>query len=177
MLGLRDALAVSGMYLGVDPGFTGALAIYSAETKQLIVQDMPILEIKGRKQIDLYALHYWIDIFARSIKLAMIEDVGAMVYTNKAGEVRGQGASSSFAFGRAAGSVQGIVAASMIPIILVKPEVWKCSLALSSDKNDSLMKARKVFPTYEEYFLRKKDDGRAEAALLAWMGARTRYAG
>jgi crossover junction endodeoxyribonuclease RuvC len=42
---------------------------------------------------------------------------------------------------------------------------------LSSDKDTSRQLAMQRFPDYAEKFVRKKDDGRAEAALIALYGA------
>ena len=39
------------------------------------------------------------------------------------------------------------------------------------NKEFSRDRAIKEFPNYKEYFKRKKDDGRAEAALIALWGA------
>ena len=49
---------------------------------------------------------------------------------------------------------------------LVAPRVWKKSLQLDSDKEKSLILARQLWPTAP--LTRKKDNGRAEALLMAY---------
>ena len=49
----------------------------------------------------------------------------------------------------------------------VIPRVWKGYFGLSSDKEQSRLKAIALFPDCANLFSRKKDEGRAEAALIA----------
>ncbi len=87
----------------------------------------------------------------------------------------GQGVSSTFRFGEGYGVLQGIMAThSNIRVILPRPSVWKMSMGVTADKGSSLRLARQLFPAFEtKYFSRIKDDGRAEALLLALFGLRS----
>lgn len=98
-----------------------------------------------------------------------------MVYVDARGMRRGQGAAASFEFGKSQGVVLGILSALEIKTILVKPAVWKSMLNLSSDKSLSRTRASSIFPRKAGQFARKKDDGNAEAALLAWLGYKAYY--
>jgi hypothetical protein len=84
----------------------------------------------------------------------------------------GQGVSSVFKFGCAYGSILGILAALKIRTILVSPTVWKRHFALDSDKEKSRALALRTFAKTPEHFSRKRDHGRAEAALLALYSCR-----
>lgn len=152
--------------LGIDPGASGALALYDPVTSDLDIIDMPTYKalVNGtkKKRIDLYALARWIDLHSRSIKFAVVEDPHAMP---------GQGVSSSFAFGFSCGAAQMLVASALIPVTLVRPAIWKRRMGLSSDKNASRALASLRFPQHRVLFARAKDDGRAEAALLALYGS------
>ena len=166
------------LVLGIDPGFSGALALlapgsFLAPYGELMgVWDMPTSQTKsGKNQVDAIALSTLLSVYADDIKFAVVEDVGAMVYTNARGETRGQGAAASFAFGKAAGVLDGVLSALRIPIIPVKPSVWKMLMGVSADKNTSRAKASELFPSHAQMWSRKMDDGRAEAALLAYFGA------
>ncbi len=154
------------LVLGVDPGFSGTLAIYDALRHTIVsLIDMPVTKKKDAKTvIDLHALANFIDIYAKEISIAMVEEVHAMP---------DQGVTSMFRFGQGYGAVQGILASSLVPTFYVKPSVWKLQMGLSSDKSRSIEKAKTMFPTEHRYFTRKKDDGRAEALLLAVYGAGT----
>lgn len=56
-------------------------------------------------------------------------------------------------------------------VIWVAPTVWKRHFdLLKQDKASSRAKAAAVFPAYEQLFARAKDDGLAEAALMAMWG-------
>lgn len=155
--------------LGVDPGQSGALALYNLETKQLVeVIDMPIKYTRtsgGKKQtiINGTELAFWLDMNKDLIRGAVIEDVHSMPRDGHVG---------AFKFGFNTGIVHGLINAQLIPIFTVTPSVWKMTLGLSHDKKLSNQKARVEFPNHLPSFLRAKDDGRAEAALLAKYGER-----
>ena len=156
------------VFIGVDPGAGGALALYDAVTEHLEVVDMPVHEIRGKRRIDLYALgrtvRRW-DIYLK-VTQAIVENVGAMP---------GQSPNGMFAFGFAAGAVQGTIACAGIPMTLVVPQVWKKVYAIPGgreNKDVSRAKASMIFPKYAGLWARKKDDGRTEAALLAHYGSK-----
>lgn len=168
--------------MGIDPGLRGAIAIYDTTARALLsVEDMPLVApdpaksrkkaSKTRRQIDPYSLAILIDSYANSTALAVVEDVHAMTYTTANGETRGQGAAASFAFGKSAGLIIGVLASSMIPMAFVRPSVWKALLNLTHDKNLSRIRATELFPDLQSNWQRAKDDGRAEAALLSYFGA------
>jgi crossover junction endodeoxyribonuclease RuvC len=154
--------------LGIDPGYSGALAIINPKSNKLIsVIDMPVTKSKtkaGKKitRIDIPQLSDFISSQSPSIQFAVIEDVGAMP---------SQGLVSTFNFGFGAGIIHGIVTSFMIPIFSPKPQIWKSILNLSRDKTLSVKKAHALFPQHVDILPTSKD-GRAEAALLAYFGKR-----
>ncbi len=94
--------------------------------------------------------------------MAVVERVSAMP---------GNGAVSMFNFGRSYGDVRGVIGALDIPLHFVTPQKWKKHFGLTSDKDQSRLRAIRMFPAVADQFKRKKDDGRAEAALIALYGA------
>jgi hypothetical protein len=40
------------MYLGIDPGFSGALAVLDKELQVIHYQDMPIIEVAKKRELD-----------------------------------------------------------------------------------------------------------------------------
>jgi len=162
---------MAGYILGIDPGFSGSLAVYNPVNHTLIsVIDMPLLpKVKDKKTlIDTHALADWIASHSLNLSHAVLEAVGSMP---------GQSSSSTFRFGQGFGIIQGILGAHKIPIKLIHPSVWKTVLGLSQDKQKSLTLAVKLFPSDALLFSRKKDDGRAEAALLAYLGGMMKKTG
>lgn len=151
---------------GIDPGFGGAIAFYHYLRHEVVdLWDMPLTAQKassGKNQIDAHKLAMGIDSYAKTIDFAVVEEVHAMP---------GQGVTSMFRFGQGFGIIQGILATTMIPTFYVKPSIWKCQMGLSTSKDLSLSKVRHLFPKELSRFERKKDNGRAEALLLAFFGA------
>lgn len=150
---------MTGAVIGVDPGASGALALLTAEGQLVTAVDMPAHDgvVSGvliADQLD----RWWIEYRPA---VAWIEQVHAMPQ---------QGVSSTFKFGRALGCVEGALAAARLPIRYVTPAKWKKDAGLNADKAASRRRATELWPTQAELFARVKDDGRAEAALIARHG-------
>lgn len=142
--------------MGVDPGLSGAIAFYFQGHPALIAaEDVPV----AGGEIDAATLAQRIR--QMSPTCTVIELVGAMPK---------QGVSSTFRFGVAFGVIRGVVSALGIPTHLVAPTRWKKHFRLPADKEAARALALRLWPT-SQHFSRKKDHGRAEAALLAKYGA------
>ncbi len=85
-----------------------------------------------------------------------------------------QGVSSSFSFGQGLGMWQGIIAALGLPLEMPSPQRWKKAIMADQGKEKSAAryKAMQLFPSVATQFARVKDDGRAEALLMAEYGRR-----
>lgn len=155
------------LILGVDPGLSGALAFYNFKTKKLeAVFDMPLNTVsssESKSHINTFQLSLIVDGYSARTCLAVIEEVASRPK---------EGVVSVFRFGFVTGLVTGVIAAHHIPPVFTPPSVWKGLMNLSSNKNLSRAKASTLFPDMAEKFKRVKDDGRAEAALLAFFGER-----
>lgn len=144
--------------IGIDPGISGAVAFYYTTFPHLIaVEDVPTVG----KEVDAAELAR--RIVTMGPVLAVIEAVHSMPK---------QGVSSVFTFGQAFGTVLGVIAALNVPVQRVTPSVWKKHFRLDSDKERARALAIQMWPSCPG-FARKKDHGRAEAALLAKYGAET----
>lgn len=150
--------------LGIDPGASGGLAFFNIERGLLDVFDMPIVEVKrgnrNKKEVSPQMLQAIIG--ARRVHAAYLEKVGAMP---------GQGVSSMFQFGRSVGMIEGVLATLLIPTSYVTPQKWQKEVGARGGKDASRARAAELFPAYAANFQRKKDDGRADAALIAFYGA------
>lgn len=87
-----------------------------------------------------------------------------------------QGVASSFCFGQGLGMWQGIIAALGLPLEMPSPQRWKKEILADQgkDKDASRFKAIQLFPALAAELSRVKDDGRAEAILMAEYGRRLR---
>jgi crossover junction endodeoxyribonuclease RuvC len=153
--------------LAIDPGLTGALAAYDGEV--LLLADIPTVARKKKARIHLAALRAlaWKLSFHVDAFDAVIEQVGTMPR---------QGLSSAFNFGFTVGAIHMAAESNALTIHTVTPTTWKFGVGLNAipgqdlkaRKNASRAKAIELFPQYADLFARVKDDGRAEAALMAW---------
>lgn len=155
---------MADLFIGVDPGLAGAIAFYDPAADSVEVEDMPVYQIdrggKAKREIDFYKLAAIIDDASTSnaLKAAVVERVGAMPK---------QGVSSTFSFGTSYGLVLGVLAAHFIPIDRVPTMQWRNGLRVPAGKDGSRSKASQLFPRQAKLFQRVKDDGRAEAVLMA----------
>lgn len=151
------------LVLGVDPGATGAIAAVDLDDENRLhgVEDMPMAG----------------GFVAVPLLLGIVERLGrdavVGVVVEKVNAMPGQGVTSMFKFGRSYGTVLGFFGASW-PVTDVTPQVWKKHLGLiGQDKDVARARAIQRWPQMAEYLARKKDIGRADAALIALWAAET----
>lgn len=148
---------------GIDPGKTGALALLDTHTGHLVaVEDMPTIGRHVNAAIIGKLLEEWKWL---GCTLVVLEDVHSMP---------GNGHAGAFSFGRSKGVIEGAAASLNLRLMLVSPAKWKREAGLQADKTAARQLATNRWPTWADTFKRVKDDGRAEAALLAAWGARQR---
>jgi crossover junction endodeoxyribonuclease RuvC len=148
--------------LGIDPGIHGGLAIIdviNGAAPQLIdAIDVPIVGVKAKERVDALGIRAWIEAH-KPIDHAAIERAGSMPK---------QGVASTFKYGRAVGALEAAIALGGIPLTVLEPAVWKRRLGLyGTDKETSRQRALQLFPAAHALLARRKDHGRAEAALIA----------
>lgn len=143
--------------LGIDPGLTGALALLTPDG--LTVRDMPVID--GR--VDAHTL------------TALLIDFGPVdrVAIERAQAYPGMGVSSAFNYGLSYGLILGVLAVLQRTVVHVPPSVWTKALHVGADKNAHRRRCMDRWPTQAETWGRKKDDGRADAALIALWCAET----
>ena len=149
------------LVLGIDPGINGAIASYDG-SDFISVFDIPKMKSKGAgEEINWVLLAAEFKNKYAACTHAYIENVQSRP---------GEGRSSGFKFGYAAGGLRAMTAFCGIPITMVTPSSWKLAMGLNSDKDYSRTKATELFPFNAHEFARKKDNNKAEAALLAYYG-------
>jgi crossover junction endodeoxyribonuclease RuvC len=149
-------------YIGIDIGVQGAIAILDQCAGLVEIHDMPVLQDgpKGRRAINAPLLAAVI--FKSHSDHAFVESVNARP---------GEGPTGAFAFGRARGVIEGVLAAAGVPVTFVTPPAWKRAIGLNfASKDASRAEAIRRWPNHAALFARKRDDGRAEAGLIAIAG-------
>lgn len=167
------ALSVK-IIVGIDPGLSGALAIYDLSRNAQVVDiiDMPT-EAWGaeKRHINVVALCRWV--LAHGADTAAIERVTAMP---GGPERRTMGAASAFRFGMCFGEVRGALVACGLKIVDVPPAQWKDLFELRKrDKDEARTMAAALHPEAAQWLKRKKDVGRAESILIARWAAQNRW--
>jgi crossover junction endodeoxyribonuclease RuvC len=143
------------IYIGIDPGQSGAVAVITDESERVFP-------------------------YSDEAFIAAMRDAGALksatgfsvrTCVEKVGAMPGQGVTSMFSFGKSAGFIEGVLQALEIPYQLVPPQTWKKEFSLvKKDKKESIKVCKKLFPGVNllaSSQCTKEHDGMAEALLMA----------
>lgn len=148
------------MILAIDPGQKGAM-VWLGEDDTLghpivHVIDMPLIRIRDRDTVD-----------AHTILSAVRERLPRLVVIERVETRPGNGAVSALKSGYGGGLIQGVMIGAGIPHQIVLPKVWKNKAGVPADKGECRAMAQRLWPNSAHLFKRVRDDGRADAALLA----------
>lgn len=147
--------------IGIDVGMTGALCYMNGMEK--ITYEMPTYEVvkngSKRKKLNTMAIleilrfckpdHVW------------IEQVSAQPLN---------GSAAAFTYGFGAGVIETCCVALGIPFTYVLPQVWKKAMNCPKDKDAARLRASQLLPDLAHNWSLKRQDGVAEAALIALYG-------
>lgn len=148
------------LFLAIDPGIQGAIALLDSRKRLLEVTDLPVMAKSATKnKLNAAALSLMVKEWQGLhglIGTAMVENVWAMPK---------QGASSGFSLGHSVGVCEGVLLGLGIPTEMIIPQTWKKHFKLTSDKELCRARAISLYPAAP--LSRKKDADRAEAILMA----------
>lgn len=161
-------------FIGIDPGLNGGFAlIVGSNATTIRVYDIPTLirqKGKGKKrEYNISQLCSLLRLQTQNIPrdhlFACLEFVHAMPM---------QGTVSMFSMGQGFGIWQALLAALEISYELTTPQRWKKVMlnGTGKDKEVSRLKALQMFPSLADQLKLKKDEGKAEALLIAEYGRR-----
>jgi len=162
---------MTSIFLGIDPGMTGAIAIIDPVlSKGVGFYDTPVVNIGKKGQVK----HEYDTQEMASVLREFAECRPAYVFIERQQAMPDQGVSSTFATGRGYGLWLGILTALGIPYEVIAPVTWKKKLMadMSKEKGASIIVAKRLFPQVADDLKLKKHHGRADALLLAEFGRR-----
>ncbi len=164
-------------WIGIDPGFEGAVSILDAQGELVTLWDMPLLDrkAKGRtRQVDVKALA------ALMVSCRRLE--APEVYLEWPTTRPDEAAEASKRFGVGLGYIEALVAANAMDLTRVAPNKWKQDLGLpgkkhadytvTESKRMACSEVLRLVPNVERAHVfgpkGGAKDGRAEAILIAW---------
>lgn len=98
---------------------------------------------------------------------------GDILLIEQVGGIPGQAAHGAFTFGHGAGFIAGAALALGFRVEKIPPMRWKSALKVPADKRGAIARASELLPAYAHLWPLMKDDGKAEAAMLALYGWKT----
>ena len=155
--------------IGIDPGLSGAIAIF--ENKKVInIYEMPVMSEgkKNKRQINSAQL-------VKILKDNIQDNDEVSVIVEQVNAMPGQGVTSMFNFGQSFGAIKGVCAALNLPIFFVRPSKWKKHFELiNSSKDSSRTKTIEMYPSLSKELAKKKDVNKSDAILIARYYSETR---
>lgn len=144
--------------MGIDPGFSGALAVLDDDLNLEFVMDMPIIMVGKKRELDESKLS---TIFSRWRLRPMTIGI------EKSQTMPNQGIVSSGRYMASYGFLRGLCVGNGLPYHLIRPQSWKKAMMpdMGKDKGASIQKATQLYP--ELRLTRVKDHGIADAILIA----------
>ena len=138
--------------VGVDPGITGAIALLVDGSLQA-VSEMPCFDGEAN---------------GRLIALLLEQLEPDVVVIEHVQPMPKNGTIASFSLGKNYGIVIGVASSLQHPLVKIRPMDWKKTNGLlKQPKAASRKLAAELWPHMAHRFARVKDDGLAEAALIA----------
>lgn len=148
--------------MGIDPGFSGGIAIIDCDTKESFAWKMPQTEVDLAEALTKISRQYnnndeFIQAYWPSDFICYLEKVGGM---------KTDGGSRAFKFGMQFGAIVGILAILKVKTVLVPPAKWMRHLncLTGGNKNVTKRKAQQLFPHV------KITHAKADALLIAEYG-------
>lgn len=175
--------------IGIDVGLDGGVAMLG-DDGQVFIYEMPTdVIVTGTKKkpkkrrvvnghklrrifrdVQKNAREVYVMIERAQLRPAVRRDENGALQVN-------QGVASQAAFMEQYGLIRGILIGLGIPYEEVHPASWKADIFHgASDKTDARVMAANLFPNVAERFELKKNDGLAEATLIAEYARRRRQA-
>lgn len=159
------------LFVGIDPGAQGALALYDTVSGTIKIDDMPVYKRKIGKtvktRIDFGELYDLAKFYSGvGVKGVMIEEVGGRP---------GQSASAAFTFGWSVCCPYAACVAAGLAVEMVPPATWKKAMKANGDDAWLAVRARELFPGAEANWTGPKGaikHDRIEAAMLALYASR-----
>lgn len=145
--------------VGVDPGISGAVAVYDTVGASDAI-DLPTIGEGPGEMLDAKILLKTILVWCPDI-----------IICERAQSMPEDGASRAFKYGKGFGQLLAVVQITGVPWTLVSPRAWKKFFNLSKDKELSRQLALRTFPDLHEKLKFKYTHQRAEALLIAKYGA------
>lgn len=134
------------MYAGVDPGINGAVVLFQAG--ELQVHPLPTKKVrignKIKKVLDPHLIK----------ELIPTADSGARLFIEKVHAMPRQGVSSTFAFGKACGILEGIFATLGYAIVEIPPQNW--TKIYGSRKEEKYQNMLNIWNTVPERLLKNE---------------------
>jgi hypothetical protein len=138
-------------YIGIDLGKQGAIAVMDGDDMSVRVFDMPGTIEEKR---------------------AILSEIGSVrcAWIEKPFFPRAIGTANVAKIAQAYGEMKACLFYAGVPTFEVAPAIWKKRFGLSGDKDASRALAGQHFPDQAHLWKLKKQDGRAEAVLIALYG-------
>lgn len=160
-------------YIGIDQGMTGAIALVAGDGTLMECWEIPTFEKGGGARGNEYDLPALVDLFHYEVLGAYGGPTECFVITENVMFVPHGSKAPAFAhmkLARSQGLWEGMFATTRVRYELVMPQTWKKTFHITGGGDEAKEKSRQEALRLwggSDWFRRKSDHNRAEAALMA----------
>lgn len=165
--------------LGIDTGAQGALAFMLPDGTLLGIEDMPIDKVQQGKFLrsrvsPARLLSLMKGAAGGHVFIERPEGFPIITRNKQTGkrETRQPSSKNMLSFGEMFGITLCACVATGLAVTEIDPGGWKRAMSVPANKDEARRIATLKFPLFADMFARDRDDGRAEACLLALYGQR-----
>lgn len=153
-------MGVGMIYVGIDPGKLGGIAMIQENGTLVDIQPMPRWVTNSKKEIADF----------KELQVMLSPYLGAQIWVEAVGPIPGSGSQSAFSFGQNVQVVHDVLLSLEFPYQTVRPQDWKAEVLRGTDK--SKQAAINLFRQRNPSRDIGTHDGMAEAWCIAEYGRR-----
>ena len=156
--------------VGIDPGVAGGVAVTTSPTTIHTCFSIPYWKPKTKRIVQPFDFMALLYLALQQASISRNSTNGEVEFIiEEVAALRGVGTGTTFQFGRSLGAVEALAGTLGCPMFWVPPRRWKEALSVGRDKKEAMDRATAIFGTAarDQYWNLRKNDGNAEAALMA----------
>lgn len=165
--------------IGIDVGMDGGLVCLGPDGQLQLKNPTPTIEPKKRREVDIPAVVRFFEAAVMHAEPKPYSGRSVRVFIERAQAMPKQGVSSCFSYGRAFGTMLGIVGALGLPFEVVGPQTWQKAMfhdiPHENTKKVAALVCSRIWPKMDFRATersKKAHDGICDAALIAEYGRR-----
>ena len=151
-----------GLFIGIDNGKKGGIAIIDENQQVVVLVPMPLIAVGGKEQYDISTINKMFEDLPDPIVYACLEKAYTMPIN---------GCKQNFVTGYQFGIMEAVLTSNMISYEVVSAQTWQKDVFLGQSVEDtkqaSILFVKKKWPNVDLKMGSKESDGMSDALCMA----------